>query len=170
MSLYNTQIGFFAAWFPRFVQGFGLGSTFVALTTLTMSRISQEKMGNATGIFNLMRNLGGSFGIATATTLLSRRAQLHQSRLVEHLTPLSQPFLDWQHRLGQVMPDLGANWTGGTPPRPWAPSTRRSSARPRCWPSATITISSPSSSCCSCPWSSSCAASPARPRPARNPK
>jgi DHA2 family multidrug resistance protein len=110
MSLYNTQINFFHAWFPRFIQGFGLGATFVALTTLTMSRISQEKMGNATGIFNLMRNLGGSFGIATATTLLSRRSQFHQSRLVEYLTPLSQPFVEWQHRLGQLMPDLGSNW------------------------------------------------------------
>ncbi len=72
MSNYNTQIDFFTAWFPRFIQGFGLGTTFVSLTTLTMARISQEKMGNATGIFNLMRNLGGSFGIATATTLLAR--------------------------------------------------------------------------------------------------
>ncbi|MGP7987881.1 MAG: EmrB/QacA family drug resistance transporter, partial [Desulfobaccales bacterium] len=87
-----------------------LGCTFVSLTTLTMSRISQVKMGNATGIFNLMRNLGGSFGIATATTLLTRRSQFHQSRLVEHLTPLSQPFLDWQHRLGQLLPGLGPNW------------------------------------------------------------
>jgi DHA2 family multidrug resistance protein len=110
MSQYNTTIDFFHAWFPRFVQGFGLGSTFVALTTLTMSRISHEKMGNATGIFNLMRNLGGSFGIATATTLLARRSQFHQSRLVEHLTPLSHPFNNWQQQLSQALPDLGANW------------------------------------------------------------
>ncbi len=110
MSLYNTQIDYFTAWFPRFVQGFGLGTTFVSLTTLTMSRISHIKMGNATGIFNLMRNLGGSFGIATATTLLSRRGQFHQSHLVEHLTPLSQPFNDWMHRLGALMPDVGAPW------------------------------------------------------------
>ncbi len=110
MSLYNTQIDFVTAWWPRFIQGFGLGTTFVSLTTLTMSRISQEKMGNATGIFNLMRNLGGSFGIAAATTLLSRRSQFHQSRLVEHLTPFSLPFNEWQQRLSQVMPDLGTNW------------------------------------------------------------
>ncbi len=110
MSLYNTQIDYATAWWPRFIQGFGLGTTFVSLTTLTMSRISQEKMGNATGIFNLMRNLGGSFGIATATTLLSRRSQFHQSRLVEHLTPLSLPFTDWQQRVWQLMPDLGHNW------------------------------------------------------------
>ena len=107
MSLYNTQIDFVTAWWPRFVQGFGLGTTFVSLTTLTMSRISQEKMGNATGIFNLMRNLGGSFGIATATTLLARRGQFHQSRLVEHLTPFSLPFNEWQQRLSQAPARLG---------------------------------------------------------------
>ena len=110
MSLYTTQIDYVWAWWPRFVQGFGLGTTFVSLTTLTMSRISQEKMGNATGIFNLMRNLGGSFGIATATTLLARRSQFHQSRLVEHLTPFSLPFNEWRQRMSDILPDLGSNW------------------------------------------------------------
>lgn len=110
MSWYNTQISFFYAYFPRFIQGFGLGTTFVSLTTLTMSRISQEKMGNATGLFNLMRNLGGSFGIATATTLLSRRAQFHQTHLVEHLTPLSLPFQEWQQRMSQIFPTLTPDW------------------------------------------------------------
>jgi DHA2 family multidrug resistance protein len=110
MSLYNTQVDFFHAFFPRFVQGFGLGTTFVALTTLTMSRVPQEKMGNATGIFNLMRNLGGSFGIATATTLLARRSQFHQNRLVEHLTPFSLPYQEWRQRLPQAIPDLPPDW------------------------------------------------------------
>jgi DHA2 family multidrug resistance protein len=110
MSNYNTQVDFFTAWFPRFIQGIGLGTTFVSLTTLTMSRISQEKMGNATGIFNLMRNLGGSFGIATATTFLYRRAQFHQTRLVEHLTPLNLPFQVWQHRISEALPSLPPNW------------------------------------------------------------
>ncbi|MEW6658665.1 MAG: DHA2 family efflux MFS transporter permease subunit [Thermodesulfobacteriota bacterium] len=110
MSIFNTNIDFATATWPRFIQGFGLGTTFVSLTTLTMSRISQEKMGNATGIFNLMRNLGGSFGIATATTLLARRSQFHQSHLVEHLTPFSLPFSEWQHRMSQALPELGSNW------------------------------------------------------------
>jgi DHA2 family multidrug resistance protein len=110
MSRYNTQIDFFHAAWPRFIQGFGLGTTFVSLTTLTMSRISQEKMGNATGLFNLLRNLGGSFGIATMTTLLARRSQVHQSHLVEHLTPYDLPFRDWQARLGDLFPGVGRSW------------------------------------------------------------
>ena len=49
-------------------------------------------MGNATAIFNLLRNLGGSFGVAFVTTILSRRAQFHQSHLIEHLTPFDSAY------------------------------------------------------------------------------
>jgi DHA2 family multidrug resistance protein len=51
-----------------------------------MASISKEKMGNATSIFNLMRNIGGSFGIAIMTTFVTRRSQFHQVRLVEHIS------------------------------------------------------------------------------------
>jgi DHA2 family multidrug resistance protein len=57
--------------------------------TTSMSGISKEKMGNATSIYNLMRNIGGSFGIATMTTFLARRNQVHQSQLISHITPMS---------------------------------------------------------------------------------
>jgi DHA2 family multidrug resistance protein len=60
---------------------------FIPLMALSMSSIPKEKMGNATSIFNLMRNIGGSFGIAIMTTFLARRTQFHQSRLVANLTP-----------------------------------------------------------------------------------
>ena len=119
MSLFNTQVDFATATWPRFVQGFGLGTTFVSLTTLTMAHISQEKMGNATGIFNLMRNLGGSFGIAAATTLLARRSQFHQSHLVERLNPLSQPFNEWMERAGNLL-GLGPDWNLWDSPLPLA--------------------------------------------------
>ncbi|RJR33071.1 MAG: DHA2 family efflux MFS transporter permease subunit [Deltaproteobacteria bacterium] len=119
MSLFNTQVDFYTATWPRFIQGFGLGTTFVSLTTLTMSRVSQEKMGNATGIFNLMRNLGGSFGIAAATTLLARRSQFHQSRLVERLNPLNLPFNEWMERTGNLL-GLGPDWNLWDSPLPLA--------------------------------------------------
>ena len=59
---------------------------FVPLTTATMDAISREEMGNATSMFNLMRNLGGSCGIAAATTYLFRRQQFHTSQLGAHVT------------------------------------------------------------------------------------
>jgi DHA2 family multidrug resistance protein len=49
-------------------------------------------MGNASAIYNLLRNLGGSFGVAFVTTILSRRAQYHQSHLIEHLTPFDRSY------------------------------------------------------------------------------
>jgi MFS transporter, DHA2 family, multidrug resistance protein len=87
MSGFNLQAGFAAISWPRIVQGFGMGMFFVPLSTATFASIPKEQMGNASGIFNLLRNLGGSFGVAASTTILSQRSQLHQNFLVEHITP-----------------------------------------------------------------------------------
>ena len=57
------------------------------LTTATMDSIPREAMGNATSLYNFMRNVGGSFGIALATTLLSRSQQTYFGRLSEHVNP-----------------------------------------------------------------------------------
>jgi DHA2 family multidrug resistance protein len=70
------------AW-ARIVMGVGLGFIFVSLTNLTLSGVPKEEMGNATSIYNLLRNLGGSFGVAFITTVVAQRAQFHQARYVE---------------------------------------------------------------------------------------
>jgi DHA2 family multidrug resistance protein len=62
---------------------------FVPITAMSVAHISKVKMGNATSIFNLVRNIGGSFGIAIMTTFLARRGQLHTNHLVERVTPYS---------------------------------------------------------------------------------
>jgi len=72
---------------PRLVWGIGMGFFFVPLTTAALGTIPREKMGDASALFNLTRNIGGSVGIALAVTLLSRRAQFHQHNLVGHITP-----------------------------------------------------------------------------------
>ncbi len=86
MSNFNLQADFWSIIWPRVVLGIGMPFIFIPLTILTMAGIKKEEMGNATGIYNLLRNLGGSFGVAFVTTMLQRRAQFHQFRLVEHLT------------------------------------------------------------------------------------
>ena len=87
MSRFNLFADFNTVIWPRIVLGVGMGFLFIPLTTLTMSSIRKEDMGNASAIYNLLRNLGGSFGVAFVTTMLSRRAQFHQAHLVENLTP-----------------------------------------------------------------------------------
>ena len=74
---------------PRIVLGVGLAMIFVPLTTVTLATIHKEEMGNATGIFNLLRNVGGSVGIAIAATLLARYSQFYQNTLVGHVTPFN---------------------------------------------------------------------------------
>ncbi len=81
----NRSLGYWDIFWPQFIQGLALGLLFVPLTTITMDSIPRENMGNATSIFNLMRNIGGSMGIAAATTLLARHRQEHSSNLASHV-------------------------------------------------------------------------------------
>jgi DHA2 family multidrug resistance protein len=115
MSGLNLEAGFFAICLPRIIQGVGLGLFFVPLATAAFMNIPREEIGNASAIFNLLRNLGGSFGVAFSTTILSQRAQLHQNFLVEHITPYQPSFqmhyqqiVQWleRHRAGLADPDL----------------------------------------------------------------
>jgi DHA2 family multidrug resistance protein len=99
MSRFNLQISFWQMVWPRFIMGFGLGLFFVPLSTATFATIPKEDTGNASGIFNLLRNIGGGFGVALSTTVLARKAQLHQSFLVEHITPYSATFQRYYQQL-----------------------------------------------------------------------
>ena len=80
------------------------GGGFVPLSTVAFAFLRPERIGSATGLFNLMRNIGGSVGIAAAQTLLAKRAQFHQDRLVANISPYSQNFVQWmQHTVSQLM-------------------------------------------------------------------
>lgn len=74
---------------PRVILGVGLAMLFVPLSTLTLGSIPKEEMGNAAGLYNLLRNVGGSVGIAVAATMLSRQTQFFQNTLVDSVTPYS---------------------------------------------------------------------------------
>jgi len=92
MSRFNLTTDFWTFVWPRSILGLGMGLTFIPLTTMTLSHIPRENMTEATSLYNLLRNLGGSVGIAFTTTMLSRRAQFHQTRLVEHLSPFDPAY------------------------------------------------------------------------------
>jgi DHA2 family multidrug resistance protein len=71
----NLQVGFWQIAWPQILQGASMGMLFVPLNTISNDSISKEKLGNATSLFNLMRNIGGSVGIAMVTTIYARRTQ-----------------------------------------------------------------------------------------------
>ncbi len=78
--------------YPMIISGFAMGFVFVPLTTISVATLPVEQIGNASGIYNLMRNTGGSIGIAIMTTLLARNQQVHQAVLTAHTTDYDPAF------------------------------------------------------------------------------
>jgi DHA2 family multidrug resistance protein len=85
LSHLNLQAGYWNVFWPQLMQGIGLSLLFVPLTTVSMDPIPLERMGNATSLFNVMRNIGGSVGIATTSTVLARHEQLVTAALTTHV-------------------------------------------------------------------------------------
>jgi MFS transporter, DHA2 family, multidrug resistance protein len=96
LSDINLQVSSMSVIWPTVLNGIAISFIFVPLTTATMSQLGQQQIGNASGLYNLMRNLGGSIGIAFVTTMLARGAQTHQALMVGHLTAAHPAFT---HRL-----------------------------------------------------------------------
>jgi DHA2 family multidrug resistance protein len=89
MTHFDLNIDFKHAMNARIVQSLGLAFLFVPINTMAFYFIAKEKTSYATGLINLARNFGGSTGIALSTTLVARREQFHQNRLIENLNPLN---------------------------------------------------------------------------------
>jgi DHA2 family multidrug resistance protein len=96
LSNLNLQAGYWDIFWPQLLQGVGLSLLFVPLTTVSMDSIPREQMGNATSLFNLMRNIGGSIGIAATGTMLARNNQSTTALLGANVTaydPATQTML-----------------------------------------------------------------------------
>jgi DHA2 family multidrug resistance protein len=87
MGRFNLQIDFRTAMCARLFQACGTAFMFVPINTAAYSFVPKGKNNAASGIINLSRNMGASFGIAMVTTLQARFAQAHQNFLVAHATP-----------------------------------------------------------------------------------
>jgi DHA2 family multidrug resistance protein len=96
MTSLTLGMDYWALALPRFIQGFALGFVFVPLSTLTLATIRRDKLVNATAVYGMSRNIGGSVGIAVTGTLLTRQRQTVAAVLGEHITiydPASQTML-----------------------------------------------------------------------------
>jgi MFS transporter, DHA2 family, multidrug resistance protein len=88
----NLQIGMRELVLPILLAGVSITLIFVPLSVTTLGELSAEQTGVATGIFNLMRNLGGSFGISLLQTFVTRESQRAQNVLVGHFSPLNPAY------------------------------------------------------------------------------
>jgi DHA2 family multidrug resistance protein len=100
----NLNAGYWDIFWPQFLQGAGMALLFVPLTTVSMATIARERMGYATSMFNLMRNVGGSVGIAVTATMVQRQRQIIGATLGVHVSaydPVTQSMFE-QVRNGMI--------------------------------------------------------------------
>ena len=102
MTSFDVEMDFKYAVLARCCQAAGLALLFVPINTAAYAFVPRNKNNAASGLINLARNMGGSVGISLVTTILSRRAQFHQSRLVENATALNPAFNRAVHAAGGV--------------------------------------------------------------------
>ncbi len=102
----NLSIGMSSIVWPIILSGVAISFIFVPLATSSMGTLDQDQIGNASGLFNLMRNLGGSIGIAGLTTLVARGAQTSQSAFVGHFSQFNPIY---QQKLATIQQGLAAS-------------------------------------------------------------
>lgn len=90
MSSFTTDMSIWPVIWTGFVQGVGMGQVFVPLTTVMFSTLPTVQRTEGTGVYNLIRNIGGSLGISIAFTLLARYTQVNHAVLGGHITPYNQ--------------------------------------------------------------------------------
>ncbi|MGH8278554.1 MAG: DHA2 family efflux MFS transporter permease subunit [Gammaproteobacteria bacterium] len=89
MSRFNTDMSIWPIIWTGFVQGVGMGQVFVPLTTVMFSTLPPAQRTEGTGVYNLIRNIGGSIGISIAFTVLARYSQVNHETLGSHITPFN---------------------------------------------------------------------------------
>ncbi len=87
---FTTESGMHDFFWPLIFRGVGLGLIFVPLTNLALADLPMSRIPNGTGLFNLMRQLGGSVGIALSATLLQRFTAIHRADLAANVTQYSE--------------------------------------------------------------------------------
>ncbi|HYA23616.1 MAG TPA: DHA2 family efflux MFS transporter permease subunit [Terriglobales bacterium] len=91
------------------ISGFGSGCVFVPLSTTTMAGLPNEEIGNASGLYNLLRNIGGSIGISVVDTIVARHEQLHRNELAHSLTPGNVNLVNRLHGIQQFLESQGSS-------------------------------------------------------------
>jgi DHA2 family multidrug resistance protein len=104
----DLQMDFGTAIELRAIQMAGLAFLFVPIQTVSYSGVQPQKFNQVSGIMNLARNMGGDIGIAFVTTLITRRAQTHQTYLSAHTTSYDPSFTARVEQLTRAFTQTGA--------------------------------------------------------------
>jgi DHA2 family multidrug resistance protein len=86
MTWITRDFDFYELLIPQILRGVGMMFAMVPTNNIALGTLPPDKVKNASGLFNLMRNLGGAVGLAVINTVLNDRADLHITRLQERVT------------------------------------------------------------------------------------
>jgi DHA2 family multidrug resistance protein len=100
---------FWELFWPQVFRGAGLMLSIVPINNIALGTLSAERLKNASGLYNLMRNLGGAVGLAALTTVLNDRTDLHLARLHEAITWSRQPTLETLNTLTRRFSSFGSD-------------------------------------------------------------
>ena len=110
LSGLNLEISTINIAIPNFIMGGAMAMSMIPIITLSTMTLTNEQMTNASGVQNLLKNLGGAIGTSVITTIISRRAQVHQHYLVDNLTATNNVFLErLQSYIGAFMGNTDIN-------------------------------------------------------------
>jgi DHA2 family multidrug resistance protein len=112
MSSFSLDTGFATLFFPQVLQGFGLGLAFVAVSTAALSSIDRVQMTAASGLYNVIRQVSGSIGIALSATFLTRGYVTARAYLMENVSSMNEETATWLSGLQQLM--IGKGFDSGT--------------------------------------------------------
>ncbi len=107
-SYITTDWDFWELMVPQLLRGFGMMLAIVPITNVALGTLSPDRLKNASGLFNLTRNLGGAVGLAALNTLLNNRTDLHLARLHESITWSRLPAIEALNGLQSRMPGSDA--------------------------------------------------------------
>ncbi|MDE6139168.1 MAG: MFS transporter, partial [Candidatus Gastranaerophilales bacterium] len=94
LGFLNLQISNINIMIPNFIMGLGMGLSFVPIINLAMETISNVQMTNATGLQNLLKNIGSAVGTSLVATMVTRFSQVHQNMMVGNLSELNPAFIE----------------------------------------------------------------------------
>jgi MFS transporter, DHA2 family, multidrug resistance protein len=109
MTYLTKDWDFGELFWPQIFRGFGLMMAMIPVNNISLGTLPPERVKNASGLFNLMRNLGGAVGLAALTTLLNDRTDLHLARLHESVTWSRPSVLETMNNLTQRFSSFGSD-------------------------------------------------------------
>ena len=109
MTYLTKDWDFWELFWPQVFRGFGIMIAMIPVNNIALGTLPPDRVKNASGLFNLTRNLGGAVGLAALTTLLNDRTDLHLARLHEQITWSRQPALEMLNAMTQRFSSFGSD-------------------------------------------------------------